>query len=79
MAWSTPTPPTADAFEALMEQAKWSDIETNDCTMRQNVTGPVPFCRATAVSGDVQIELTAAGPLQGGDPAFRITLRVAAR
>ena len=59
-----------------MQQAGWTDIEVNDCEVRPNVTGPVPFCRAIAASGDVRIELTAAGPLTGDSDPLLITLRV---
>ena len=76
MAWSSSTAPTAEDFDSLTRQAGWADVEVNDCQARSDVTGPVPFCRVTASSGEAHIELTAAGPLTGETDPFRITLRV---
>ena len=76
MAWSSRTAPTAEDFVSLMQQAGWADVEVDDCRVQPDVTGPIPFCRATATSGDAHIELTAAGPLAGEADPFRITLRV---
>lgn len=59
-AWSAATAPTADDFNALMRQAGWTDVEINDCQVRPDVTGPIPFCRATVWSGGIDIELPAA-------------------
>lgn len=79
MAWSTSTLPTAEEFDSLMHRAGWADVEIDDCQARPDVTGPVPFCRASASSGDVRIELSAAGPLAGEANPYRITLRVGPR
>lgn len=76
MAWGSDAAPTSGELVSLMQQAGWTDIEVNDCEVRPNVTGPVPFCRAIAASGDVRIELTAAGPLTGDSDPLLITLRV---
>ena len=77
MAWSASAAPTAAEFGALAQQAEWEDGEVKKCVVRStNVTGPVPFCRATATSGDTSIELTASGPVADESGSFRITLLV---
>jgi len=77
--WGSDTPPTADDFRTLVQRAGWSDTEIDECRVRQNVTGPVPFCRVLARSGDMYIELTASGPLVGQSHSFLTTLRVSSR
>ena len=76
MAWGSDTAPTAGEFVSLTQRAGWTDIEVGDCEVRPNVTGPVPFCRATAASGDVRVELTAAGPLAGDPDQYLMVLRI---
>lgn len=79
MAWGTNAVPTGADFESLMHQAGWEDIEVDDCEVRTDVTGRVPFCRSIATSGDTRVELTAAGPIAGESLSLRITLRVSSK
>lgn len=79
MAWNASAAPTAARLESLMQQAGWEDIEVDDCEPRPDITGPVPFCRATAISFDTRVELSAAGPIAGDVDPFRITLRISPR
>lgn len=76
IAWAAGEAPTADEFDALMQQAGWNSSGTTDCHVREDVTGPVPFCRRTAEVRGAEVELTAAGPIAGEEQPFLITLRV---
>lgn len=76
IAWRTGTPPSSDDFHRLMRRAECTNIELNDCRIRPEVTGPIPFCRATASSGGAPIEITVAGPVTGETNPYVVTLRV---
>lgn len=76
VAWAAAEAPTADEFDALMQEAGWNSSGTTDCRVREDVTGPIPFCRRTAEVEGAEAELTAAGPIAGEEQPFLITLRV---
>ena len=79
MAWGTNAVRTGADFESLMHQAGWEDIEVDDCEVRTDVTGRVPFCRPIATSGDTHVELTAAGPMVDESLTLRIALSVSSK
>ncbi|NND76386.1 MAG: hypothetical protein HKN44_15415 [Ilumatobacter sp.] len=76
VAWAAREAPTGAEIGALMQAAGWAGAETNDCQVRADVTGPVPFCRGTAEVAGADVELTASGPIVGVDEPYLITLHV---
>lgn len=66
MRWAASEPPGRE--ELTTAASAWEEVEVDECTPRDNVTGPVPYCELTATHDGVDLTVSAVGPIHGDRP-----------